>query len=53
LDIGEDRLLLTVRSHVYHLDIFLPFDLIREECGAQFNRMTKILTVTMPVKPTS
>ncbi|CAG5121803.1 unnamed protein product, partial [Candidula unifasciata] len=53
LDVGEDRLLLTTRSHVYHLDIFLPFDLISEECGAQFDRVSKVLTVTMPVKPAS
>uniref|UniRef100_A0A0B6Z4J5 PIH1 domain-containing protein 1 n=1 Tax=Arion vulgaris TaxID=1028688 RepID=A0A0B6Z4J5_9EUPU len=53
LDIGEDQLLLTTRSHVYHLDIFLPFNLVSEECGAQFNRISKMLTVTMPVKPAS
>ncbi|KAH9525176.1 PIH1 domain-containing protein 1 [Bulinus truncatus] len=51
LNIGEDRLLLTTRSHVYYMDIFLPFDLLQVECGAQFNRESKILTVTMPVKP--
>lgn len=53
LDIGEDHLVLMTRSHVYHLDIFLPFNLVTEECGAQFDRTTKILTVTMPVKAES
>lgn len=51
LDVGEDRLVLTTRSHVYHLDIFLPFLLINEETGAQFDRNTKVLTITMPVQP--
>ncbi|BFZ25350.1 hypothetical protein BsWGS_28389 [Bradybaena similaris] len=53
LEIGEDRLLLTTRSHVYHLDIFLPFQLVSEECGAQFDRVSKVLTATMPVKAAS
>ncbi|GFR62206.1 PIH1 domain-containing protein 1 [Elysia marginata] len=53
LDIGEDHLVLMTRSHVYHLDIFLPFNLVTEECGAQFDRATKILTVTMPVQAES
>ncbi|XP_005094795.1 PIH1 domain-containing protein 1 [Aplysia californica] len=53
LDIGEDHLVLTTRSHVYHLDIFLPFDLLNEESGAQFDKNSKVLTVTMPVKPIS
>lgn len=51
LDVGEDRLVLTTRSHIYHLDIFLPYNLISEESGAQFDRVNKILTVTMPVQP--
>ncbi|GFN80697.1 Pih1 domain-containing protein 1 [Plakobranchus ocellatus] len=53
LDIGEDHLVLTTRSHVYHLDIFLPFNLVTDECGAQFDRASKILTVTMPVQDES
>ena len=50
LDIGEDRILLQTRANIYYLDIYLPYNLISEECGAQFNRKTKILTLTMPVK---
>jgi PIH1 CS-like domain len=42
LDIGEDRILLTTRSNVYHLDIYLPYSLVQEECFAQFNRKTKV-----------
>ena len=42
LDIGEDRILLETRSNVYLLDIFLPFNIIQEEVGAQFNRQTKV-----------
>lgn len=53
LDLGEDRILLQTRSNIYYLDIYLPFDLVQSECGAQFNRKTRILTVTMPVKPQS
>ncbi|KAK3738603.1 hypothetical protein RRG08_040261 [Elysia crispata] len=53
LDIGEDHLVLMTRSHVYHLDIFLPFNLITDDCGAQFDRATKVLTVTMPVQTES
>lgn len=51
LDVGEDRLLLSTRSHVYHLDIFLPFNLQNIESGAQFDRNSRVLTVTMPVQP--
>lgn len=53
LDLGEDRILLETRSHIYHLDIYLPFNTIQEECGAQFNRKTRILTITMPVQELS
>ena len=42
LDIGEDRILLETRSNVYLLDIFLPFNIVQEEVGAQFNRKTKV-----------
>ncbi|RNA22742.1 PIH1 domain-containing 1 isoform X1 [Brachionus plicatilis] len=49
LDIGEDRILLNTRSQIYHLDIYLPYCLKQEECGAQFDKKTKILTITMPV----
>ncbi|KAI8791638.1 PIH1 domain-containing protein 1 [Biomphalaria glabrata] len=51
LKLGEDRLLLTTRSHVYYMDIFLPYDLVQDDCGAQFDKESKVLTVTMPVKP--
>lgn len=51
LDIGEDRILLETRSNVYYLDIYLPFYLVQNECGSQFNRKTRILTITMPVQP--
>lgn len=51
LDIGEDRLFLQTRSSTYLLDIYFPCNLIQEDCGAQFDRKTQILTVTMPVQP--
>ncbi|XP_076445788.1 PIH1 domain-containing protein 1-like [Babylonia areolata] len=53
LDVGEDRILLETRSNVYHLDIYLPYNLVQEEVGAQFDRSTKILTLTMPVQAES
>lgn len=49
LDLGEDRILLTTRSGLYHLDIYLPFNINQDECGAEFDRKNKILTITMPV----
>ncbi|XP_050393907.1 PIH1 domain-containing protein 1 isoform X2 [Patella vulgata] len=51
LDVGEDRIVLETRSNVYDLDIYLPFNIEQDECGAQFDRKTKILTITMPVQP--
>lgn len=49
LDVGEDRVLLHVNPAKYHLDINLPFEVDNDKCGAQFNRKTKVLTVTLPV----
>ncbi|OCT73126.1 PIH1 domain-containing protein 1 isoform X1 [Xenopus laevis] len=51
LDLGEDRIVLWGRPDLYHLDIFLPYNIVQEESGAQFNRDTKVLTITMPVQP--
>lgn len=49
LDVGEDRLVLHVNPSKYHLDLDLPFDVDNQTCGAQYNRKTKILTITLPV----
>ncbi|CAF1436436.1 unnamed protein product, partial [Adineta ricciae] len=49
LDIGTDRIVLSTRSNIYHLDIWLPIDVDSDECGAQFNKATHTLTITMPV----
>ncbi|CAH1799093.1 unnamed protein product [Owenia fusiformis] len=51
LDIGEDRIVLQTRSLIYGLDIYLPYDIIQEDAVAQFNRKTKVLSITMPVQP--
>ncbi|XP_061176430.1 PIH1 domain-containing protein 1-like [Saccostrea echinata] len=51
IDVGEDRLVLETRSNKYYLDIYLPYLLIQEDCVAQFNRKTRILTLTLPVQP--
>ncbi|XP_035662821.1 PIH1 domain-containing protein 1-like [Branchiostoma floridae] len=53
LDVGEDRIVLGARPDLYHLDIFLPYNINREESGAQFNKKTRTLTLTMPVQPAS
>jgi len=53
LDIGEDRLVLNVNPDKYHLDLNLPFDVNKETCGAQYNRKTKVLTLTLPVLKSS
>ncbi|XP_067875788.1 PIH1 domain-containing protein 1 [Heterodontus francisci] len=50
LDLGEDRIVLWARPDLYHLDIYLPYNIIQEESGSQFNRNTKVLTITMPVQ---
>lgn len=49
LDVGEDRLVLTARPSLFHLDIFHPFLVDQETSVAQYNSSTEILTVTMPV----
>ncbi|XP_028311128.1 PIH1 domain-containing protein 1 [Gouania willdenowi] len=49
LDVGEDRLVLTARPSLYHLDIFHPFLVNQERSTAQYQQSTQILTVTMPV----
>uniref|UniRef100_H2MQK5 PIH1 domain-containing protein 1 n=1 Tax=Oryzias latipes TaxID=8090 RepID=H2MQK5_ORYLA len=49
LDVGEDRLVLTARPSLFHLDVFHPFLVDQDNTAAQFNNQTQILTVTMPV----
>jgi len=51
LDVGEDCVILHAKSGKYKLDIDLPFDVDNDSAGSQFNRKTKILTVTMSVLP--
>ncbi|XP_033635576.1 PIH1 domain-containing protein 1-like [Asterias rubens] len=53
LDLGEDRVLLHAHPNLYHMDIYLPFDVNSDEAGAQFNKDNKVLTVTLPVHPFS
>ncbi|KAM9843316.1 PIH1 domain-containing protein 1 isoform 2-T3 [Aulostomus maculatus] len=49
LDVGEDRLVLTARPSLFHLDIFHPLLVDQEASVAQYNNSTQVLTVTMPV----
>jgi len=50
LEVGEDRVVFHAHPNLYHLDIDLPYYVDNEEVGAQFNKSTKILTATIPVK---
>ncbi|XP_063046982.1 PIH1 domain-containing protein 1 isoform X2 [Engraulis encrasicolus] len=49
LDLGEDRLVLTARPSLYHLDCFFPLLIDQQSSVAQYNASKQILTVTMPV----
>jgi hypothetical protein len=49
LEVGEDRIVLSTRSGLYYLDVFVPFYLDQEECGAQFDKTSRVLTLTMKV----
>ncbi|XP_069765202.1 PIH1 domain-containing protein 1 isoform X2 [Narcine bancroftii] len=51
LDLGEDRIVLWARPDLYHLDIYIPYNIIPEESGSQFNKNSRVLTITMPVQP--
>ena len=42
LDLGEDRILLQTRSNIYYLDIYIPYFIEQKDCGAQFNRKTRV-----------
>ena len=50
LSVGEDRLVLTAHPNRYHLDLCLPYYVIPGQVGAQFDKKTKILTLTMSVQ---
>lgn len=42
LDVGEDRLVLTARPSLYHLDIFHPLLINQESSFAQYNSSTQV-----------
>lgn len=42
LDVGEDRLVLTARPTLFHLDVFHPFLIEQENSVAQFNKSTQV-----------
>lgn len=49
LDIGEDRILLEARKKRYMLDSFVDYQLDSNQVNAQFNTVTKMLNVIMPI----
>lgn len=42
LDVGEDRLVLTARPSLFHLDVFHPFLIDQESSVAQYNNSTQV-----------
>ncbi|KAF2879993.1 hypothetical protein ILUMI_26181 [Ignelater luminosus] len=50
LDIGEDRIILESKKRCYFLDIFIPCNIIQDDVASTFNKSSKILTITMPIK---
>ena len=50
LSVGEDRVLLTASPNRYHLDLCLPYYVMPGQVGAQFDKKTKTLTLTMSVQ---
>ncbi|KAJ8253640.1 hypothetical protein COCON_G00202520 [Conger conger] len=51
LDLGEDRMVLTARPSLFHLDCYFPLNIDPDTSVAQYNKKTQILTVTMTVVP--
>lgn len=49
LDIGEDRIVLEARKKGYMLDTFVDYQLDSNQVNAQFNTVTKMLNVIMPI----
>lgn len=49
LDVGEDRLVLTARPSLYHLDIFHPLLIHQESSFAQYNSSTQVRNTNMDV----
>lgn len=49
LDVGLDRILLESKTKGYLVDIFLPIYVNQNETVSTFDKLTKILTVVMPV----
>lgn len=45
LDVGEDRLVLTARPSLFHLDVFHAFVVDQANSVAQFNRSTQVRSV--------
>ena len=52
LDVGDDRLILNVAKNGKRLNLTFPQLVDYESGNAQFNKKTKVLKVTIPVKKT-
>jgi len=50
LDIGEDRIILESKDKGYFLDVFVPYTITQDTVTSTFDKNSKILTITMPIK---
>lgn len=53
LDVSERKLIVGDEKNYYHLDVFLPHPVIEDGGSAKFDKVKRILSVTMPVQPLS
>lgn len=49
LDVGMDRILLESKMRGYLVDVFIPMYVNQNETTSTFDKLTKILTVVMPI----
>lgn len=50
LDVGDDRVFFRVKG-LYALDLSLPFPVVSDDGSAKFDKKTKRLEITLPVRP--
>merc|ERR1712086_95352 len=53
LDVSERKLVVSDEKNYYNLSVALPHPVFEDQGSAKFDKVKKILTVTMPVQPLS
>jgi len=53
LDVSERKLIVGDEKNYYHLDVALPHPVIEDAGSAKFDKVKRVLSVTMPVQPLS